>query len=71
MRLGGQVYEYLGHQIGEGLVSLPEARVQTITDYPTKDQERFQSFNWDRRFVPGFVGRATPLFEALRSKSPD
>ena len=52
--------EYLGHMIGEGLMAIPEARVQYVRNFcrPVTSNE-FRSYlglmGYYRKFIPGFA----------------
>ncbi len=57
---------YLGHDIGEGCMSVPQARVSAIAEYPlpnTKRQLRafLGTIGYYREFVQGFAEHSTKL----------
>ena len=68
---GARSLSYLGHDVGEGLVRVPDARVR-LRDFARprtkKDLRAFLGTN--RRFIPDFAGRAGPLFNALKKGAP-
>lgn len=73
---GARSLGYLGHMIGVGHVSVPEARVMALKEYclpkRKKDLRAFLgTIGYYRRFVPDFAGRAGPLNAALAKDSPD
>ena len=73
---GARSLSYLGHLVGVGYVSVPEARVRAIKEYrrpvTRRDLRAFLgTVGYYRRFIPGFAGRAGPLFAALKKGSPD
>ena len=73
---GGRSLSYLGHMIGAGYTSVPEARIKAIKQYhrpvSKKDLRAFSgTVGYYRRFIPGFAGRAGSLFSALKKGSPD
>ena len=73
---GARSLNYLGHMVGLGYVSVPEARVTAIKEYrrpvTKRDLKAFLgTVGYYRRFVPGFAGRAGSLFTALKKGSPD
>ena len=58
--MGAQSLEYLGHEIGHGLVSVPEARVKALRDYHRpKHQKGLRAFlgtaGYYRKFIPDFA----------------
>ena len=72
---GARSLEYLGHEIGNGLVSLPEARVKALSDYhKPKKQMGLRAFLgtavYYRRFIPDFARWAGLLFDALKKGAP-
>ena len=73
---GARSLSYLGHMIGAGYTSVPEARTKAIKQYhrpvSKKDLQAFLgTVGYYRRFIPGFAGRAGSLFSALKKGSPD
>ena len=67
--------EYLGHEIGNRLVSIPEGRVKALSDYhKPKKQKRLRAYlgtaGYYRRFIPDFARWAGPLFDALKKGPP-
>ena len=72
---GARSLSYLGHDIGEGLVKVPEARIQALREYrkpiTKKDLRAFLGMvGYYRRFIPDFAGRAGPLYAALKKEAP-
>ena len=72
---GKSSLEYLGHVVGEGKVSVPQAKVAALRHYlrpVTKPQ--LKSFlglaGYYRRFVHHFAEYARPLNEATKSQAP-
>ena len=72
---GKRYVQYLGHLVGEGCVSVPEARTDSIREYrkpTTKDQ--LKSFlgltSYYRKFVPGYASIAKPLHGATHKDQP-
>ncbi len=58
-QFGKRTLEFLGHQIGDGKVSVPAARVAAIKDHPVpQTRKQLRAFlglvGFYRRFVPGF-----------------
>ncbi len=56
---GRRRLEFLGHEIGEGVVCVPEARVQAIREHPLpKTRRQLRAFlglvGFYRRFIGGF-----------------
>ena len=76
MCLGGaRSLSYLGHDVGEGLVRVPDAWVMALRDFARprtkKDLRAFLGMaGYYRRFIPDFAGRAGPLFNALKKVAP-
>ena len=72
---GARSLEYLGHEIGDGLVSVPDARIKALRDFhrPT-NQKGLRAFlgtaGYYRRFIPEFAEWASPLFAALKKGAP-
>ena len=72
---GARSLEYLGHEIGDGLVSVPEARIKALRDFhrPT-NQKGLRAFlgtaSYYRRFIPEFAKWAGPLFAASKKGAP-
>ena len=65
---GVKSLEYLGHEIGNGLVSIPEAGVKALSDYhKPKKQKGLRAFlgtaGYYLRFIPDFARWAGPLFD--------
>ena len=72
---GARSLEYLGHEIGNGLVSIPEAGVKALSYYhKPKNQNGLRAFlrtaGYYRRFIPDFARWAGPLFDALKKGFP-
>ena len=72
---GARSLEYLGHEIGNGLVSIPEARVKVLSVYDKpKKQKGLRAFlgtaEYYRRFIPDFARWAGPLFDTLKKGAP-
>ena len=73
---GARSLSYLGHMIGAGYTSVPEARIKAIKQYhrpvSKKDLREFLgTVGYYRHFIPGLAGRAGLLFSALKKGSPD
>lgn len=73
---GARSLSYLGHMVGVGFISVPEARVKAIKEYQRPVTKRdlrafLGTVGYYRRFIPGFAGRAGPLFAALKKGLPD
>ncbi len=56
---GKRTLEFLGHQLGGGTISVPEARVEAIRNHPLpKSRKQLRAFlglvGFYRRFIPGF-----------------
>ncbi len=56
---GRRRLEFLGHQVGDSVISVPEARVKSIRDHPLpKSRKQLRAFlglvNFYRRFIRGF-----------------
>ena len=72
---GARSLEYLGHEIGDGLVSVPEARLKALRYFhrPT-NQKGLWAFlgtaGYYRRFIPEFAKWVGPLFPALKKGIP-
>ena len=72
---GAHSLEYLGHEIGDGLVSVPEGRIKALRDFhrPT-NKKGLRAFlgttGYYRRFIPEFTKWASPLFAALKKGAP-
>ena len=67
---------YLGHEVGGGVVRVPELRVKAIKDFRLPRTKRdlrafLGTVGYYRRFVPEFGGRAQPLNHALRKEVPE
>ncbi len=59
MQLGKRYLEFLGHVVGEGMISVPAARVGVIADHPLpKTRKQLRAFlgmvGYYRRFIAGF-----------------
>lgn len=72
---GARTLTYLGHQVGGGAVTVPEARVAAIRNFrqpiTKKDLRAFLgSVGHYRAFIPEFAGRAVPLYNALKKAAP-
>ena len=68
---GARSLSYLGHDVGEGLVRVPDARVRALRDFARpRTQKDLRAFlgtaGYYQRFIPDFAGRAGPLFNALK-----
>ena len=66
---------YLGHTVGKGIVSIPEAKVEAMKNFKkpkTKSDLRafLGTIGYYRRFVPGFA-QAHPLTEATKMIAPN
>jgi hypothetical protein len=62
---------FLGHRVGAEGIGTMEEMVRAVTDWPTpSDQKQLKSFlglaSYYRRFVQGFSGTATPLYQLLQ-----
>ena len=73
---GATTLTYLGHIVGEGMVSIPEAKVEALKNFiRPKTKKDLISFlgtiGYYRRFVPGFSQKAYPLTEATKQKAPN
>ena len=73
---GAQSLEYLGHEVGNGVVSVPEARVKALRDFARPiNKKGLRAFlgtaGYYRRFIPGFSQRAGPLYDALKRGAPN
>ena len=67
--------EYLGHDIGDGLVSVPEARIKALRDfYRPINQKGLRAFlgtaGYYRMLIPEFAKWTGPLIVALKTGSP-
>ncbi len=72
---GRRYLEYLGHQVGCGMVAVPEARVRAMADFRrpvTKKQLRsfLGSMSYYRKFIDGFAGMSSVLTPAVSLSSP-
>ena len=72
---GKQYAQYLGHTVGEGRVSVPEARVESIKHYVRpKTKEQLKSFlgltGYYRKFVRNYSDVAKPLHTATHKSCP-
>ena len=68
--------EYLGHQIGEGRIAIPEDRVTAIENYvkpTTKKGVRafLRTTGYYRKFVAGYGRLAKPLTSMTRKLEPE
>ena len=73
---GARALTYLGHDVGGGVVRVPELRVKAINDFRLPRTKRdlrafLGTVGYYRRFVPEFGGRAQPLNHALRKEAPE
>ena len=73
---GAQSLLYLGHAVGLGKISVPEARVTALRNFRkpvTKADLRafLGTIGYYRRFVPQFSQRAVPLTEATKKAAPN
>ena len=73
---GARALTYLGHEVGGGVVRVPELRVKAIKDFrlpwTKRDLRAFLgTVGYYRSFVPEFGGRAQPLNHALRKEAPE
>ena len=67
--------EYLGHIIGEGEVTIPEAKVTAIREYVRpKTQRDVRAFlgttGYYRKFIREYAAKAKPLTASLRKSEP-
>ena len=74
--LGATSCDLLGHTIGNGQVTLQEAKIKAIADFPrpsTKKQIRafLGLAGYYRRFVPHFSDKAAALTDCTRQQHPD
>ena len=65
--MGAQSLEYLGHEVGKGAVSVPEARVKALRDFAKPiNKKGLRTFlgtaGYYRRFIPEFFQREGPLY---------
>ncbi len=72
---GRKRLKYLGHIIGEGVVTVPESRVLAFKNYgrhKTKRQLRtfLGAIGYYRRFIPGFAEMAANLTPSTRVRAP-
>ncbi len=72
---GRRTMEYLGHQIGDGKLGIPEARVCALRDYDkpvTKKQMRacLGTFSYYREFIPGFASHSALLTPSTALAAP-
>ena len=72
---GAKSLTYLGHTVGYGLVQVPEARVLALKNFRFPvNKKQLRSFlgtaGYYRRFIPGFSGRAGPLYDTLKKEAP-
>ena len=73
---GARSLLYLGHAVGHGKISIPEARVAALRNFQrpvTKSDLRafLGTVGYYRRFVPEFAQRAFPLTEATKKTAPN
>ena len=73
---GARALTYLGHEVGGGIVRVPELRVKAIKDFRLPRTKRdlrafLGTVGYYRRFDPEFGGRAQPLNQALRKEAPE
>ena len=73
---GATSLTYLGHTVGKGIVSIPEAKVEAMKNFKkprTKSDLRafLGTIGYYRRFVPGFAQKAHPLTEATKMIAPN
>ena len=68
--------EYLGHSIGEGILTPNEGKLQAIRDAPCSETKKQVcsflgpiGFYW--KFVPNFVAIAVPLTDLTKKGVPD
>ncbi|CAM5160097.1 unnamed protein product [Natator depressus] len=67
---------YLGHQVGQGTINPPQAKVNAIQKWPVpKSKKQVQSFlglaGYYRRFVQHYSQIATPLTDLTKKKQPN
>ncbi len=67
--------EYLGHIIGDGEVTVPEAKVTAIREYVRpKTQKDIKAFlgttGYYRKFIKDYAAKARPLTASLRKSEP-
>ncbi len=72
---GRRSMEYLGHQIGDGRLGIPDARVIAMREYEkpvTKKQMRacLGTFSYYREFIPGFADYSTLLSPSTSLTAP-
>ena len=73
---GARALTYLGHEVGGGVVRVPELRVKAIKDFRLPRTKRdlrafLGTVGYYRRFVPELGGRVQPLYHALRKEAPE
>ena len=62
--------EFLGHVIGEGMLSISEARRQALINTPkpttvTMLRKALGAFSYVQRWIPGMADIAKPLYDLL------
>ncbi len=67
--------EYLGHLVGDGKMSVPEAKVRAIMDYKqpvtTGDLRSYLGLmGYYRKIIKGFAEIAKPLYQLIRKDAP-
>ena len=72
---GAHALTYLGYEVGQGKIIVPEARVKNLRDHKQPhDKKGLRAFlgttGYYRQFIPDYAGRAGPLYEALRKVAP-
>ena len=73
---GSKAVEFVGHMVGGGRVSVPEARVGALMEFVRpKGKKGLRAFlgtaGYYRRFIPHYSGKGGPLFSALRKGEPE
>ena len=73
---GARALTYLGHEVGGGVVRVPELRVKAVNDFRLPRTKRdlrafLGTLGYYRKFGPEFGGRAQPLNHALRKEAPE